>query len=162
MFARQAMHEIDPSIAIFEIHTMRDRLARSLWMRRAESWLFGAFAGMALLMALGGIYSVISYAVARRTREIGIRMALGAGPAQVMRQVLREGMVVVGVGLTLGLAGAWYATRLMGSILAGVNPHDLRVYASVMVVLATAALAANSLPARRAASVDPLEALRSE
>jgi putative ABC transport system permease protein len=159
---RKAMRETDPSVAIFDAHTMRDTLDRSLWMRRAESWLFGAFAGIALLMAVAGIYGVVSYAVARRTREIGIRMALGAEPGQVVGQVLREGMLLVGIGLALGLAVAWYFTRLMGSLLAGLNPHEPRAYAAVILVLTSAALAANLLPARRAASVDPSKALRSD
>lgn len=119
--AHQAMHEIDPSAAIFDAHTMQDLLDRSRWMRRAEAWLFGVFAGMALLMAVAGIYGVVSYAVERRTREIGIRMAVGAAPGDIVREVLREGMLLVGIGLVLGLAAGWYATRLMGSLLAGVN-----------------------------------------
>jgi predicted permease len=159
---RQAMRETDPSVAIFQTRTMQDMLDRSLWMRRAESWLFGVFAGMALLMAVAGIYGVVSYSVARRTQEIGIRMALGAGPGQVVTQVLREGMTLVAIGLTLGLAGAWYATRLMGSVLAGVNPHEPRVFLVVTLVLSCAALAATLLPARRAAALDPMKALRPE
>jgi putative ABC transport system permease protein len=161
-WARQAMHEVDSSIAIFDAHTMQERLVRSLWMRRAESWLFGAFAGIALLMAVAGIYGVVSYTVARRTREIGIRMAVGAKPGQVVRQVLREGMGLVAIGLALGFAGAWYSTRLMGSLLAGVDPHGPRAYGAVVLVLAFAALAANLIPARRAASVDPLKVLRTD
>ena len=105
------------------------------------SWLFGVFAGIALLMAVGGIYGVVSYAVARRTPAIGIRMALGAGPGKIVSQVLREGMLLAGIGLTLGLAGAWYTTRLVGNLLAGVNPHDPRVYAAVILGLASAGLA---------------------
>jgi predicted permease len=160
--ARQAMRETDPTIAIFDVRTMREALDRSLWMRRAYSWLFGVFAAVALAMAVAGIFGVVSYAVAQRTREIGIRMALGAEPRQVVGEVLREGMMLVGIGLALGLAGAWYATRLMGSLLAGVSPHEPRAYAAVILVLVAAALAANWLPASRAASVDPLKALRSE
>jgi putative ABC transport system permease protein len=159
--ARQAMHEIDPSVAVFDTRPMQAMLDRSLWMRRAESWLFGVFAGMALLMAVAGIYAVVSYTVAQRTREIGIRMALGARPGQVVSQVLREGMLLVAIGLTLGLGGAWYATKLLGSLLAGVDPHDPRVYAAVVLTLASAALAANLQPALRAAAVHPVKALRS-
>jgi predicted permease len=159
--ARRAMHETNPSVSIFDTHTMRDMLDRSLWMRRAESWLFGVFAGIALLMTIAGIYGVVSYAVARRTREIGIRMALGAEPSQVINQVLREGVLIVGIGLTLGLPVAYFATPLMGSLLAGVNPHEPYAYAAVILVLTSAALTGSCLPARRAASVDPLKALRS-
>lgn len=92
-------------------------------------------AAIALLMAVAGVYGVVSYAVAQRTREIGIRMSLGAEPRQVVGQVLREGMVLLGIGLALGLAGSWYATRLMGILLAGVSPHDPWAYAGVVLLL---------------------------
>jgi putative ABC transport system permease protein len=159
---RREMSETDPSVAIYDAHTMREMVDRSLWVRRAQSWLFGVFAVMALLMSVAGVYGVVSYAAARRTREIGIRMALGAEPGRVVTQVLGEGMSLVAAGLVLGLAAAWYFTRLMGALLAGVDPHETRPYAAVVVLLTSAALAANLLPARRAASVDPSTALRSE
>lgn len=158
--AREAARQADPNIAIFDVETMRELLDRSLWARRAYSWLFGGFAVIAVAMALAGIYGVVSYSVTQRTREIGIRMALGADRGQVVAEVLRAGGALVGAGAVLGVAGAWFATRLMTSILAGVNPHDPQTYAAVIALLAVAALLANLAPARRAASVDPVKALR--
>ncbi len=160
--ARQAMRETDAAVAVFGLDTMKELVDWSLWMRRAESWLFGVLAGVALLMAAAGIYGVVSYAVSRRMREMGVRMALGAKPGQLMRQVVWEGMPLVGVGLSIGLAAAWNTMRLMGSLLAGVDPHEPAVYAAVVLMLVCVALAANVLPARRAASVDPVRALRWE
>jgi len=139
---------------------MRQLLDRSLGTLRAYSWLFGVFAAIALVMAAAGIYGVISYSVTQRTREIGIRMALGAQPRQVIRAVLRAGLTLVAAGGLVGLAGAWFATRLMGSLLAGVSPHDPQAYLAVITVLAVAALPATFFPARRATSVDPVQALK--
>jgi ABC-type antimicrobial peptide transport system permease subunit len=115
-----------------------------------------------LLLAAAGIYGVISFAVSRRTREIGIRMALGARPAQVMRGVLADGMLLVGAGAALGLAAAYFAAQLLQTVLFGVSPRDLFTYAAVAAVVALVGAAANYVPARRAACVDPNEALRSE
>jgi len=160
--AREALRQVDPAMAIYDVHTMQEMLDRSLWTRRTYSWLFGVFDAVALLMAVAGIYGVVSFAVAQRTREIGIRMALGAEPGQVVGQVLREGMVLVASGVALGLVGAWYATRLMGTLLAGVSPHDPWAYMAVVATLGAAALVANFVPARRAALADPMVALRGE
>ncbi len=160
--AREAMRQTDPSIAIFDVHTMQDLLDRSLWLRRSYSWLFEVFAGIAVVMAVAGVYGVVSYAVAQRTREIGIRMALGAEPRQMMIQVLCQGLVLLTIGLALGVAASWHITRLMGSLLAGINPHDAWTYTGVIVILTLAAMAANLVPARRASLVDPLQALRAE
>jgi ABC-type antimicrobial peptide transport system permease subunit len=115
-----------------------------------------------LALAIAGIYGVVSYAVTQRTREIGIRMALGADPQQVLGQVLREGMLLAGIGVAIGLAGAMFATRLLQTLLAGVSPREPLAFVAVSVVLSLAALAANLIPARRAASVDPMQALRFE
>jgi hypothetical protein len=126
------------------------------------SWLFGAFAGVALLLAAAGIYGVISYAVSQRTREIGIRMALGAQPGTVLGQVLRSGMLLVGIGLAAGVAGALAASSLLETILFGVSPREWTIYAVVAIGVIGVGLLANILPARRAASVDPIRALRAE
>jgi ABC-type antimicrobial peptide transport system permease subunit len=141
---------------------MQERLDQSLWARRAYSWLFGAFAGVALLLAAAGIYGVISYAVSQRTREIGIRMALGAQPGTVLGEVLRSGMLLVLIGLAAGVAGALAASSLLETILFGVSPREWTIYAVVAIGVIGVGLLANILPARRAASVDPIRALRAE
>ncbi len=160
--SREAVRQMDPTIALFDMRSMEERLDRSLWARRSYSWLFGVFALVALLMAVAGIYGVISYTVSQRTREMGIRIALGARGGQVIAQVLREGFVVLGIGISAGMVGAWFATRLMGSLLAGLSPHDPGVYVSVILLLGLAAIAASFVPARRAALVDPVKALRAD
>ena len=160
--SREIIRRMDPGLPMFEIRTMRERLERSLWARRTYSWLFGVFAGAALVLAVAGIYGVVSYAVTQRTHEIGIRMALGAEPGQVLGQVLMEGMALVGTGVAIGLAGAALATRLLQPLLAGVSPHDPWAFAAVGLALTLAALAASLVPARRAATVDPVRALRFE
>lgn len=158
--AREAARQADPNVTIFDVETMRQLLNRTLWTRRAYSWLFAAFAIIALLMAVTGIYGVISYSVTRRTREIGIRMALGADRRGVVAQILRAGLMLAAAGAAIGLPAAWFATGLISSLLAGVSTHDPEAYAAVVVILAAAALAATFIPARRAAAVDPLKALR--
>ncbi len=159
---RELLQRMDPDVPMFQIATMTETLDRSLWARRAYSWLFGVFAAIALLLAVAGIFGVVSYAVSQRTREIGIRMALGARPEQVQRQVLSQGMVLVASGVVCGLAGTFWATNLLRSLLFGVNARDPLTYAAVAVGVVLVAMLANLLPARRAASVDPMEALRSE
>lgn len=160
--ARGVVRRADADLAPYEIRTMRERLERSLWARRTYSWLFGVFAAIALALAMAGIYGVVSYAVTQRTREIGIRMALGADAARVLAAVLGEGMALAAAGVGIGLIGALGATRLIGSLLVGVSPHDPWAFAAVSIGLAVVALAANWIPARRAARVDPMEALRLE
>ncbi|HUA86393.1 MAG TPA: ADOP family duplicated permease, partial [Bryobacteraceae bacterium] len=160
--ARAIIRQMDPDLTLFDVQTMQERLDRSLWIRRTYSWLLGVFAGIALVMATTGIYGVVAYAVTQRTREIGIRIALGAEPRQVLGEVLRRGMALAAVGVALGLAGAVAATRLIQSLLAGVSPHDPWIFVAVSILLALAALAANLVPARRAANVDPVDALRFE
>jgi putative ABC transport system permease protein len=160
--AREILRQLDPDLPMFDIRTMTERLDQSLWARRAYSWLFGAFALVALILAAAGIYGVISYAVSQRTQEIGIRMALGAQPAQVLREVLASGMLLVSAGVALGLAGALAAVRLLQTLLFGVSSRDPIIYAAVMLGVVIVGLLANFVPARRAASVDPLRALRFE
>jgi len=160
--ARDLLRRLDPDLPMFEVRTMKETLDRSLWARRAYSWLFGVFAGVALVLAAAGIYGVISYAVSRRTHEIGIRLALGASPGRVLRQVLGQGMVLVVIGITLGLGGTLWGARLLETLLFGVSTKDPLTYALVAAGLVCVALLANLMPARRAASVDPMRALRSE
>ena len=160
--AREILRQMDPELPMYDIRTMTERLDRSLWARRAYSWLFGAFALVALLLAAAGIYGVISYAVSQRTREIGIRMALGAQPRQVLSEVLVSGMLLVSAGVAMGLAGALAVVRLLQTLLFGVSSRDPIIYAAVMLGVVLVGLVANFVPARRAASVDPLRALRFE
>ena len=160
--ARDILRAMDPEIPMFQITTMARRLEESLWIRRAYSWLLAVFAGVALLLAIGGTYGVISYTVSSRTNEIGIRMALGAQPGQVLREVLGQGMLLAVLGLVLGLAGAFWSARLMESLLFGSSAKDPLTYGAVSLILFLAALAANFLPARRAAAIDPMTALQFE
>ena len=143
---------------MFAVRTMSEQLNRSLWARRAYSWLFGAFSTIALLMAAAGLYGVVSYAVTQRTQEIGIRMALGARPEQVLRHALGGGMVLVAIGLVAGLAGALAGGQLLKTMLFGVSPRDPLIYAAVISGVICIGLLANSVPARRVASVDPIPA----
>ena len=124
--------------------------------------LLGGFAALAMLLAAIGIYGVIAYSVAQRTREIGIRMALGAQRADVLKMILRQSMIIVGIGLTIGLFGAFALTRWMGSLLYGVSADDLSIHGLVLVLLGGAGLIASYIPARRAMAVDPMVALRYE
>ena len=160
--AREVLGQMDADLPMYGVRTMQEHLDQSLWARRAYSWLFGAFAGVALLLAAAGIYGVISYAVSQRTREIGIRMALGAQPGTVLGQVLRSGMLLVLIGLAAGVAGALAASSLLETILFGVSPREWTIYAVVAIGVICVGLLANILPARRAASVDPIRALRTE
>jgi putative ABC transport system permease protein len=141
---------------------MTEQIDRSLWTRRAYSWLFGVFSLVALILAGAGIYGVISYAVTQRTHEIGIRMALGASPKDVLAGVLRGGMALVGAGAAAGVALTVPAAGFLGTLLFGISPRDPVVYLTVLAVVAAVGLLANALPARRAAALDPMKALRSE
>jgi putative ABC transport system permease protein len=141
---------------------LQQRVDRSLWARRTYTWLFAAFGAIALLLAAAGIYGIISYGVTQRTREIGIRIAVGAKPHEILGLVVREGMALVAIGIAVGTVGAALATRLLQSQLAGLSPRDAWSFSAAGFVLISAALAANLIPARRAASVDPIRALRVE
>ena len=159
---RQALRETDPALPMADIITMSSALDESLWVRKSASRLSAAFSVVALILAVGGIYGVVSYRVNQRTKEIGIRMALGARPAQVLRQVLKHGAVIISVGVVLGIIGAYWVGKLMAHILVGANTNDPIVFVVVAVILIAATIAANLLPARRAASVQPAEVLRGE
>ncbi len=159
---REAIWAIDPNLPIEEIVTMRQRLDRSLAAPRFLSLLFGFFAGVALLLACGGIYASMLYTVGQRRREMGIRLALGADGGRVIRMVLGQGLILTFVGLGLGLAGAYGLTRYLDSIVWGITTTDLPTFASVTLLLASVAVAACVIPAWRASRADPLETLRAE
>jgi putative ABC transport system permease protein len=160
--ARQILAGLDPDLPMHDVHTMTEQLDRSLWARRAYSWLFGIFSLVALILAAAGIYGVISYAVSQRTHEIGIRMALGATPREVLANVLRTGMALVAAGTAIGLAVALAAATLLEKLLFGVSPRDPFVYTVVVLAVVGVGLLANAIPARRAAALDPMRALRTE
>jgi putative ABC transport system permease protein len=157
-----AVHSVDPDLALDQVRTMDQLVDESLAGDRFVTLLFAGFAGAALVLAAIGIYGVMSFAVAQRTHEIGLRMALGAGPGQVLRLILREGMVLACVGLVFGLGGAYVVGRTMKSILYEVTPIDPVAIGAVSAVLFLSALLACYLPARRAMRVDPIVALRYE
>ena len=156
------IHSIDPEVPAFEFKTMDQRLSESLARRRFAAFLLAVFATVALTLAAIGIYGVLAYSVNQRTHEIGIRMALGAQPARILRMVMRQSLVLVTVGVTLGLGGAFALTRVMASLLYGVSATDFLTFVIPPFVLAAIALLAGYLPARRAARVDPIIALRCE
>jgi putative ABC transport system permease protein len=153
---------LDKDQPVFNVRTMEQALARSVAARRFSMILLSVFAALALVLAAVGIYGVISYSVAQRTREVGIRMALGAQTTDVLKLVVRDGLKLVAIGVAVGLLGAFMLTRLMSTLLFGVTPTDAVTYATVPLVLTGVALAACYIPARRATRVDPLVALRFE
>ena len=160
--ARNVIHTLDPQQPIAEVSTMRDLLAKSVSSSRFNTVLLAIFAMVALALAAVGTYGVMSYAVTQRTHEFGIRMALGAGTRDVLKLVLRRGLVLASVGVLFGLAGAFALTRLMTSLLFEVKPTDALTFAAVSLSLVAIALLACYIPARRATKVDPLVALRYE
>src|SRR5262249_50017216 len=140
--ARPAVRDLDPDLPLFRIRTMEDALRRSLAQRVLYSWLLGLFALMALVLALGGTYGVTSYLVSQRTREIGIRVALGARTRDIVGTVLGSSLIVVGAGVAAGIAASIAAARLLADLLFGVPTHDLRILsATIAVLLAMASLA---------------------
>jgi putative ABC transport system permease protein len=159
---RRAVRAIDPDQPVYAVKSIDERLSEMVAQRRFSMSLLGTFAGVALVLGLVGVYGVTSYLVAQRTREVGLRIALGANPRQVVGMVVGQGMRVAAVGLALGIAAALAVTRLMAGLLYGVSPTDLGTLAAVTALLAASTLLANYIPARRAARVDPLAALRSE
>ncbi|MEK6286963.1 MAG: ABC transporter permease [Acidobacteriota bacterium] len=154
------VQSIEPNLAVTSVESMADVVGGSLFAARMGAVLLAIFGLLALVLAAVGLYGVMSYSVSRRTREIGIRMALGAGSGNVLRLVLKEGMTLVGGGVAAGLIAAAALTRLLASFLYGVSPMDATTFVAIPLVLALVALLANYLPARRATKVDPMEALR--
>lgn len=161
---RTAVHEVDRNLGIAFESTMSENIRSSpaAWMHRASAWLVSGFAAMALLLGAVGLYGVIAYSVGQRTREIGVRMALGAERSSVYRLIMKEAGWLTLIGIALGLIGAAPAGLLMKKLLFGVRTWDVPTILTVIATLSVAALLASFLPARRAASVNPVEALRAE
>jgi predicted permease len=157
---RREIQSIDPTLPIFAVASMNDVLDRSLATRSFSADLVGGFAGLAALLASIGIYGVLAYLVGQSSREIGIRMALGARREDILRMFLRRGAVLAGVGVVVGLIISATSASVMASLLYGVRPHDPAVFLIVPLLLFTIAVLASYLPARRATKVDPLIALR--
>ena len=156
------IHAVDPDVAVYGIRTMQDRLYDSLARQRFSSTLLGAFAAFALVLAAVGIYGVMSYLVTQSTHDIGVRVALGAQPGNIVGLVVRQGMELAAIGILVGLAGAAALTRVMASLLFGVSATDALTFGAVAALLAAVAFAATAIPARRATRVDPMVALREE
>jgi ABC-type antimicrobial peptide transport system permease subunit len=158
--AQQEIRAIDARVLLTSPSTMRDILRQSLWPARMAAILLGVLGVLALVLASVGVYGVLAYAVAQRTREIGVRMALGANRSQVLTMVLRQAMSPVLVGLVLGLAGALAISRVVARLLFGVSTTDPATFVGVAGMLLLVALVSSWLPAWRASRVDPLLALR--
>jgi hypothetical protein len=157
---RREIRDLDPNLPVFNVRTMTSRVDESLARRRFSMLLLTIFAVLAAGLAAVGIYGVIAFLVAHGAREVGIRIALGATPRRIGILVLRHGLVIAAIGLGLGVAGAFVVTRLMRSLLFGVGATDPVTYLAVAVFVAATALAASYIPARRAARLDPMRALR--
>ena len=158
----QAVRSIDPGQAVYNVRTMDEVVAKSVAPRRTNTLLLSVFGALALILAGIGVYSVLAYSVAQRTREIGVRVALGAERATVLRLILRQGMLLATMGAAIGLLAAVALSKLIASLLYQVSPHDLRIFVLAPIALMAIALAATLVPALRATRVDPMEALRME
>jgi ABC-type antimicrobial peptide transport system permease subunit len=158
--ARRVLREVAPDAPVYDVRTLSSRVADASAYARFSAMLLAIFAAMALVLAAIGVYGVISFAAGQRTKEIGLRVALGASPGSVVRLVVRQGLGIALAGLAVGLAGALAATRLMRSMLYDVAPSDPLTFGGIVEVLAASVLLASWIPARRAAEVQPMEALR--
>jgi predicted permease len=159
---RSTLHSIDPNLAAGDIQTMGDLESEASAPRRFQTSLLTVFAAIALFLALVGLYGLMAYSVSRRTREVGIRMALGAQRTDVMLLVLKKASLLLALGLISGLVASWFATRVIQAFLFGIGRHDPITILSVCALLAVSGLIATIIPARRAASIDPMQALRAE
>jgi putative ABC transport system permease protein len=159
---RAAARALDPDVPLYQVQTLAQQVSRSLWRQRMQGQVLGAFAALALLLSVVGLYGVVSYAVAQRTRELGVRMAIGASRRQVVRLVLGQGARLALVGVGVGLLGALALARVVESLLYGVDSLDPLTFVAVPALLCAVALLACWAPARRATRVDPLIAMRAE
>jgi putative ABC transport system permease protein len=158
----EQVYSVDRNQPVFDVQTMDERIDAALSPARFQLVLIGTFAGIALLLAAAGVYSVMAYLIGRRTREIGIRMAMGASPATVMRMIASESAVLSAVAVVAGLIGAWALTRYIKALLYGVTDLDPVTFVAAPSLLALIVLIASAGPARRASNVDPIIALREE
>ncbi|MCC6317219.1 MAG: ABC transporter permease [Gemmatimonadaceae bacterium] len=158
----RVLASLDPGAPAYDVRTFEEIVSNSLWRQRLQGQVLGLFSFFALVLAAVGIYGVISYAVAQRAREIGVRMALGASRGEVARWVLGQGGRLVATGLVVGLAGALVLTRTLSALLVGVSTTDILTFALVPLLLSIVALAAILVPAHRASRVDPVIAMRAE
>jgi ABC-type antimicrobial peptide transport system permease subunit len=159
---RRTINLAEPAAAVTSVKTMEGTIGESLWQQPLWGLLFTVCALLALALAAVGVYGVVSYVVSLQTREIGVRLALGATPAEVKRLVARHGMTLCAVGAAIGIAGAGAVGRWATTLLYGVEPHDLSTYAAVVLTIATVGLLACWVPGRRASRVDAVIALRAE
>jgi ABC-type antimicrobial peptide transport system permease subunit len=157
---RHEIQSIDPGLPVFNVSSMNDILDRSLASRRFSADLVAGFAGLALLLASIGIYGLLAYMVGQRSREIGLRMALGARRTDILKLIMGKGFVLAAVGIATGVFLAASGASMMASLLYGVRPHDPVVFLAVPALLLAVAVLASYIPARRAAKVDPMVALR--
>jgi ABC-type antimicrobial peptide transport system permease subunit len=159
---REKLRSVNPTVPLYIAGSLQDNVDGLLANRRGVLWLLGAFAGIALLLSAVGIYGMLAYDVSQRTKEIGIRGAIGASRGQIVALILRQGLWKTGVGLIIGLGGAFFLSRYMRSLLFEVPPTDPLSFGGVSLLLLLVALLASWLPARRAAKIDPMVALRVE
>jgi putative ABC transport system permease protein len=159
---RRAVLDLDPRLPVYGVRTLSDYVNQQVEQPRMSATLLGGFAILALVLAAVGVYGVLSYIVSQRTREIGLRLALGAGRGEIVRQVVGQALLLAAIGLVTGLAGAIALTRLLRTMLFEVSPTDVTTFATVTVLLGVIAVAAGLVPAKRASDVDPLVALRDE
>jgi len=159
---RNVFHQLAPGFALDNFQTVQDAVDKNTFSKRLGLYLVGSFAGLAIAMVIAGLYGVLSQLVSYRRREIGVRMALGATRASVAKLVLRQGSILIGVGLVVGLALALVSGRLIKGFLYEVKPLDGSTYVAVTIALTAIGLIAALIPARRAASIQPMQALRDE
>jgi putative ABC transport system permease protein len=159
---RGQVQSLDTNLALTNVNTIGELLDQGLWAPRMGAALLTVFGAIALILAVVGVYGVLSYSVSQQTREIGIRMAMGAQSGRVLKLVVKQGMRLAIGGLALGLVAALATMRVLSTLLFGVSAHDPLVFGGVVLILGTAAVLACYLPARRAARLDPLVALRYE
>jgi putative ABC transport system permease protein len=159
---RSIVRQLDPAAPLDRVATMDQIVANSMTRPRLYAVLAAIFSTIALVLAIVGLYGVVSYNVTQRTREIGVRMALGAQARQVMHLVLRESGLLVAIGIAIGFVAAAFGTRYLDTLLFGLEPLDPTTFVAVLIIFPSVALIASYVPARRATSIDPLEALRCE
>jgi ABC-type antimicrobial peptide transport system permease subunit len=159
---RQVVQSVDRDLPVIDVRTQREQINSTMQVQRALAALTTAFGLLALILACVGVYGVMSYNVAQRTNEIGIRLALGARPSQLRTMILRESTGVTVAGIVVGVSGALLLTRAVKSLLYGIHPNDPLTFSTGVLILIAVALAASWIPARRAAGVQPMEALRHE